>query len=53
MSTCKECQYFVMHAKKTATKTKVFGHCTIPRIKIRNPDAPACLRFHEKSEKKS
>ena len=53
MFTCKQCQYFVMRPKHIAQKTKVFGHCTMPRIKIRDPDAPACLRFQEKNTKKA
>lgn len=52
MFTCKQCQYFVMRPKQIAQKTKVFGHCTIPRIKIRHPDAPVCLRFQEKTQTK-
>ncbi len=52
MSTCKDCAYFVIRAKHIAYKTKVLGHCTMPRIKIRKPDDPACLRFCEKIENK-
>ena len=45
MSSCKECQYFIMRPEHIAQKTKVFGHCTMPRIKIKAPDSPSCLRF--------
>ncbi len=48
MPTCKDCAHFVSRAKHIASKTKVLGHCTMPRIKIRKPDDPACLRFKEK-----
>lgn len=50
MSSCKECQYFIMRPKHIAEKTKVSGHCTMPRIKIKDPDAPSCLRFLPKQK---
>ena len=45
MPSCKNCQYFVPHQKQTAAHTRVYGHCTVPRVKIRHPDAEICLRF--------
>lgn len=45
MLSCKNCQYFVAHQKQTTAHTRVYGHCTIPRVKIRHPDAEVCLRF--------
>ncbi len=50
MSSCKECQYFIMRPEHIAQKTKVFGHCTMPRIKIKAPDSPSCLRFLPKQK---
>lgn len=48
MPSCKNCRYFVPHKKQIAAHMRVYGHCTVPRVKIRHPDAETCLRFMPK-----
>jgi hypothetical protein len=44
---CKECGHYLRHyiLDEQACTAINCGHCTVPRIKNRKPDAPACAHF--------
>lgn len=45
MAHCQDCRFYVPHRNSHTASTGVQGHCIQPRVKIRQPDAPACLYF--------
>lgn len=45
---CYQCQHFYQHygLGERALFCLNCGHCTVPRLRHKKPDAPACTHFH-------
>ena len=50
---CKDCQYFHQHYiredgfEKITFKQTEAGHCGVPRLKLKKPEAAACEHYQE------
>ena len=44
---CKNCKHFLQHyiMDEGSCAAVNCGHCTVPRLKTRKPDAPACVHY--------